>query len=167
MRTPHEAIRQLHGMSSEIMQARSWLRAVSAGEMGIEGPYFSPCKAKGQGGGGIQNHPLFQELLNDDTDYQALLAMRVTNRPNELAQLRSFVNKYQQSMRDLLKSRESIAEQTCKRDDEFTKRERAYKQQVATLTQNVLGYRKTAESNKSAAQGTMATLAEIQAERDG
>jgi len=201
MRQPLAVMSQLQTMQNEMNQAREWIRKVSGGEMGTQGPYFSPCRAKGSGSGeGYQNHPLYKELMGDDVEtYSELFAMRTTSKgQNEGAQLRAQMMKYRQAIQELVKKRESAAEHACKMDGEFAKREKAYKQQVsfaprgpaqcvsiyinaadadvaylycrkiqvATLSGQVASLKATAESSKSAAQGTMMTLQEVAAERD-
>jgi hypothetical protein len=130
MRAPHLAIQQLQGMSVEITQARSWLRSISGGEFGSDGPHFSPCKVKEEVEAGLQGRPLYKELMHDDVDYNSFLNLRVTNRSSEASQLRSITLKLQQALRDLMSRRQQIAEQACQMDDQFAKREKAYKQQV-------------------------------------
>jgi hypothetical protein len=133
MRQPLAVMSQLQTMQNEMNQAREWIRKVSGGEMGTQGPYFSPCRAKGPGSGeGFQNHPLYKELMGDDVEtYSDLFAMRTTSKgQNEGAQLRAQMMKYRQAIQELVKKRESAAEHACKMDGEFAKREKAYKQQV-------------------------------------
>ena len=49
----------LINMKRENDSARSFLREVSAGRAGNDGPYFSPCRAKGaEDEHSIKNHPL-------------------------------------------------------------------------------------------------------------
>ena len=49
----------LINMKKENDSARSFLREVSAGRAGNDGPYFSPCRAKGSGDEkSIKDHPL-------------------------------------------------------------------------------------------------------------
>jgi hypothetical protein len=133
MRAPHIAMQQLQGMTSEITQARSWLRSISGGEFGSDGPHFSPCKVKEESEGGLQGRPLYKELMHDDVDYSSFLNLRVTNRSSEASQLRSITLKLQQAVRDLMSRRQQIAEQACQMDEQFGKREKAYKQQVIAL----------------------------------
>jgi hypothetical protein len=130
MRAPHLAVQQLQGMSVEITQARSWLRSISGGEFGSDGPHFSPCKVKEDPEAGLQGRPLYKELMHDDVDYNGILNLRATNRSSEASQLRSITLKLQQALRDLMARRQQIAEQACHMDEEFAKREKAYKQQV-------------------------------------
>ena len=134
MRAPIEAMQQLQTMQSEVNSAREWIRKVSGGEIGTDGPYFSPCRAKGTDKDSFQHHPLFKELIGDDlTDYNALFTMRTTSTKggNEAAQLRAQMMKYRQAVQELTRKRDDVAEHACRMDGEFAKREKAYKQQVS------------------------------------
>lgn len=59
MRAPKSAEIILLNMKKEVDGARSFLREVSAGRAGNDGPYFSPCRARGADSEkSIKNHPL-------------------------------------------------------------------------------------------------------------
>ena len=59
MRAPKSAEMILLNMKKEVDHARGFLREVSAGRAGNDGPYFSPCRAKGAGEEkSIKNHPM-------------------------------------------------------------------------------------------------------------
>ena len=59
MRAPKSADMILLHMKKEVDSARGFLREVSAGRAGNDGPYFSPCRATGAGEvNSIKNHPM-------------------------------------------------------------------------------------------------------------
>lgn len=141
MREPLVAMQQLQTMQQEMNQAREWIRKVSGGEMGNDGPYFSPCRAKGGDHDAFHHHPLYKELMGDDSmDYGELFSMRTTSKgQNEGAQLRAQMMKYRQAVQELQKKREGLAEHACRMDGEFAKREKAYKQQVCQTSRTQRG----------------------------
>ncbi len=76
MRAPKPAAIMLQSMMKEVNSARGWLREISAGQAGSNGPYFSPCHVKGGNGGGspsFHTHPLYIELSASSMDYNAIL----------------------------------------------------------------------------------------------
>jgi hypothetical protein len=82
MRAPKPAAMMLQSMMKEVNSARGWLREISAGQAGSNGPYFSPCHAKGAGQGSpsFHNHPLYLELSGNSMDYNAILNSKLDSK---------------------------------------------------------------------------------------
>ena len=76
MRAPKPAAMMLQSMMKEVNTARGWLREISAGQAGSNGPYFSPCHVKGghvSGSPSFHSHPLYIELSANSMDYNSIL----------------------------------------------------------------------------------------------
>jgi hypothetical protein len=76
MRAPKPAAIMLQSMMKEVNSTRGWLREISAGQAGSNGPYFSPCHVKGGNGSGspsYHTHPLYIELSASTMDYNGII----------------------------------------------------------------------------------------------
>ena len=74
MRESKPAALVLQNMLREVNCARTFLREISGGKAGSDGPYFSPCHAKNaKGSPAFHSHPFYIELSKDTTDYDAIL----------------------------------------------------------------------------------------------
>ena len=83
MRAPKPAAMMLQSMMKEVNSARGWLREISAGQAGSNGPYFSPCHAKGGQGSGspsFHSHPLYVELSGNSMDYNSILNSKLDSK---------------------------------------------------------------------------------------
>eukprot|EP00960_Hanusia_phi_P077826 768745-Hanusia_phi.AAC.8 len=165
MRAPKPAAQMLKKMMSEVMCARGWLKEVSAGSAGSNGPYFSPCRVKGgRDIDVVKNHSIPSE------EYENLLAQPLGLKKNEPAKQAAYektmLRKFRQATQELLAKRNKVVERLCKVDDEFAIREKAYKDQVSSLTSQLKKERSQEEKLRVAKEGAMADIQTLVADRD-
>ena len=179
MRAPKAAEALLINMKKEMESARSFVREVSAGKVGGDGPYFSPCRAAGADTGDkpIKAHPLYRLHVGSDEEYEMLLRAQpkmARQEPAKEAALQRTVNlKLRQAAQELLSKRNTLAEKLCRLDDSFTDKERAYRTQVQSLTQQVkkeqasrVRAESQAETYKTAAETQTANVSAVAEERN-
>jgi hypothetical protein len=83
MRAPKPAALVLHNMMKELNTARGWLREITAGQIGANGPYFSPCHVKDStrpGSPSFHTHPLYIELSANSLDYNSILNSKLDSK---------------------------------------------------------------------------------------
>jgi len=220
MRAPKSAEIILLNMRKEVDGARSFLREVSAGRAGNDGPYFSPCRARGADNEkSIKSHPLsvphpgphpvplappnclhpavpcalraqhkvkhktdvhlfrYRTHVSADEEYEMLLssqAKKTRQEPAKEAALQRTVNmKLRQATQELLNKRNTLAEKLCRMDDSFADREKSYKMQMQTFTQQIKKEQATrvraesqADTYKTAAENQTANVQALAQQRD-
>jgi len=179
MRAPKSADVILMHMKKEVDSARGFLREVSSGRAGNDGPYFSPCRAKGAGDvNSIKNHPIYLANVSPDEEYEMLLSSashkKTRQEPAKEAALQRTVNlKLRQATQELLNKRNALAEKLCRLDDSFGEKEKSYKAQVHSFTQQIkkeqasrVRAESQAETYKTAAETQTSHLQAIARERD-